>query len=93
MSDQKKPITLAWPALTLLVLMLPLALYVGLYGLMVDAVHYGVAGTSTGVAVYRWNGTEVRQQEFFRTFFGPVHWIDRRIRPGSWYGVPPMISD
>jgi len=93
MTDQKRPTILMWLGLALLALMLPVGLYFGLYWHMVTAIHYGVAGKSFGVAVYRWNGTEVRQQDFARTLFGPAHWIDRRIRPGSWYGVKPMISD
>jgi len=93
MSDRKKPTILMWLGLALLALMLPLGLYFGLYLHMVTAMHYGVAGKSFGVAVYRWNGTEVRQKELTHTFFGPAHWVDRRVRLWCWYGVKPMISD
>jgi len=74
-------------------LLVLLTLYWCLYFQMIRPMNYGVVGRTSGIPQYRWNGTHVEEQKFWSQLFTPAHWVDRRVRPRKWNGVPPEISD
>lgn len=102
MDEQKKPTVGFWAAVVAAVLV-PLAMYVGAYLALVQAVtvitHIGQVFTLPDgsyelsgfprVARYRWpwSGNRI-ETEFVVTLFGPVHKIDRKVRAHMWKPEP-----
>ncbi len=67
-------------------LLLPPALYVGSYYLLLDL---GYAQWGSRVPCYRWGGDAAV------FFFTPLEWADRRLRPDAWepVHVSPAVED
>ena len=80
-SDRKKPGVAFW-ATVVVVVVLPLAAYIGAYAWSVEA----VTGLWAKVEM-RPTYTRLGNSQAWHKFFWPAHWVDRRVRPRFWHEI------
>jgi len=88
MDEHKKPTIGFWFTVVAAALV-PLAMYVGAYLVLVEPRTYAIGGSAGydffTVANYRWPGSdETIDSEFVATIFSPVNALDRRVRIKTW---------
>jgi len=96
MTDRKKPGVAIWATVGLITVLAALSAYASAYALMVRPFLAHIHGESSipGPHLYlrspdysrelRFIG-QVSTEENRQQFFAPIHWIDRKLRPDTWY--------
>ncbi len=82
--DRKKPGVAFWATVVVVGALMPISVYVGMYAWMVSPSPTVLEDYGKPVEICPDYSDSPRDQEFWEKVFGPVHWIDRKIRRETW---------
>jgi hypothetical protein len=85
MTDRKKPGLAFWATALVVVLLVPLAIYLGAYAWLVEPTFLADSASLSWVQFTRHpRYPRLGGSPVWEEFFGPANWVDRRIRPEAW---------
>jgi hypothetical protein len=83
-SSSNKPGVAFWATVVVIVALIPSAAYLGAYACLVEPDKRLVYSLGTDSSIVVETYPSIGKSQFWRSFFEPANWLDRRIRPDVW---------